>query len=937
MGGPSDTSILNHFQNMSSIYFKLYELFIEKLGIKFTPIRLGPYSKTPIDTGWTDPDYNPSNIAWPRHYGNIGIIPGRSNLLIIDCDTEETIQFFKELANNINLPLNTLTVKTRRGAHFYYYCPFSAALEKKQFTDNARNIKIDVLAGNKCQVVAPYSQLKLDAQGNILKPNAEDFILFVYEPINIPEKLPEITPELYNLLVHELEKFLQKTKEIQTITTVITTQDEERELTDEEIAKIVEIIEPHFVEGQRQNLILFLTGFLRKELNVNLESIYKIYQHFETTDDKKDIKARYAAIRKTFEKPLDEITGHTGLVEILGEENASELCTKIKQILNVPTPKTKPKKKKDDNEEFLEQLYEEMQNDQTETQNIPQDYVYIEINRKSKKFARCNYNNLTIEYGAFEKNEFTDKYYYVVHQKIFDFCIQKIYVAKNALTNEKKYEIHVVSNNKAEPYNVFTGELDEIWNAITKKPYVLQPGIGLQILNAVLSHYLAKGWFEEKIEELPPGFYYLNGKIISQGFEEKTYTKENLQKAALFLNEYIYSHPNPLLIASIIRAGILLPFSFAQKQLVMAGKLRKRMKYLFLCGETKSGKTTTAMLLSRIWDINDQNTNKISYASFCTEARAAKHLSNSTHILIVDEVNKDLETSTVKELLKFTQEDIIARIILNKAQKTIHYPALAAIIMTSNSHFPADPALLERFLVFRFRKLDKISAVDRAKYEREDFNKLWPLAQFIWRYIKVHGLRDDYIDYATEILKAAYQEAEVNAEWLGWTFTHDTAETEEEQEYKREAEFFNAVQRFFLQFIKPQEEIDHKRSVYHALKNKIFGRWIWVDDNNFLYISKDFLLELKKYYRCDIRDLEELSELTGWIKKIKRYKNTTLWVVETSIMEFFYRLNYLPRLVNSYEFEEWIANRLKIEPEPELENDTQDLDTLNKESQSLFK
>jgi hypothetical protein len=30
---------------------------------------------------------------------------------------------------------------------------------------------------------------------------------------------------------------------------------------------------------------------------------------------------------------------------------------------------------------------------------------------------------------------------------------------------------------------------------------------------------------------------------------------------------------------------------------------------------------------------------------------------------------------------------------------------------------------------------------------------------------------------------------------------------------------------------------------------------------------KDFLWELKKSYRCNIRDLEELSELTGWIKK----------------------------------------------------------------------
>jgi hypothetical protein len=367
---------------------------------------------------------------------------------------------------------------------------------------------------------------------------------------------------------------------------------------------------------------------------------------------------------------------------------------------------------------------------------------------------------------------------------------------------------------------------------------------------------------------------------------------------------------------------LLLPFSFAQKQAVAAGKLRRRMRYLFLTGETKSGKTTTAMLLSRIWTNDDKVANKISYASFCTEARAAKHLSNSTHILIVDEVSKDLETSTVKELLKFAQEDTKARIILSKTQKQIQYNALSAVIMTSNSHFPSDPALLERFIVFRFRKHDKISAVDRAKYEREDFNKLWPLAQFIWQYVKKHGLRDDYIDYATEILKAAYQEAEVHGEWLDWAFIHDTEETAEEQEYQREAEFFNAVLKFFLQHIKKEKEETLAKSIYTALLSRHFGRWIWADDNLFVYVSRDFLLELRRSYRCEIKDLEEVKEMMGWKKMYKRDQEGRVWVIQTTVMDLFYRLNLTPRLLNSYEFQDWINNRLTIQSEEMFTDDT---------------
>jgi hypothetical protein len=101
---------------------------------------------------------------------------------------------------------------------------------------------------------------------------------------------------------------------------------------------------------------------------------------------------------------------------------------------------------------------------------------------------------------------------------------------------------------------------------------------------------------------------------------------------------------------------------------------------------------------------------------------------------------------------------------------------------------------------------------------------------------------------------------------------------------------------------------------YDALKLGQFGRWIWVDDAGFVYISKDFLIELKKSYKCNVRDLEELSDLTGWEKKQKRCekndKKTTIWVVSTSVTEFFHRLNYIPRPMNSLEFEEYLANRL---------------------------
>jgi len=123
---------VTHFSTLSSpsIYLKLFELF-EKLNVKLCLVPLDPFSKKPSVVGWTDDDYNDLTYSWARHVGNIGIIPGRSNLLIIDCDNEETVNFFTKLAEEIDLSMDTLIVQTRRGKHFYYYCTFSHELEKK--------------------------------------------------------------------------------------------------------------------------------------------------------------------------------------------------------------------------------------------------------------------------------------------------------------------------------------------------------------------------------------------------------------------------------------------------------------------------------------------------------------------------------------------------------------------------------------------------------------------------------------------------------------------------------------------------------------------------------------------------------------------------------------------------------------------------------------
>ena len=203
---------LNKISKKSSVFFKVREFF-DKLKIKAVLVQLKAFSKEPKEKGWTDPKYDPSLISWARHYGNVGIIPGRSNLIVFDCDSTETIQFFEDLAKKIDLDLNTLVIQTRKGKHYYYYCEFSKELERKQFHNN--QIKLDILAGSGCQVVAPFSQLKIDESGNVLDPKAEEYVLFEYKPVNIPEKLVEITREQYETIIEELNRQFKNRQKIE--------------------------------------------------------------------------------------------------------------------------------------------------------------------------------------------------------------------------------------------------------------------------------------------------------------------------------------------------------------------------------------------------------------------------------------------------------------------------------------------------------------------------------------------------------------------------------------------------------------------------------------------------------------------------------------------------------------------------------------------------
>jgi len=94
---------------------KIIELWKKYPDIKFCRVR--KHAKEPFEPGWQKKHYSFEEIIPFIEKGeNYGVIAGSAGLAIIDCDKPGVLQKVQS-----SLP-DTMTVKTRKGHHLYYFC-----------------------------------------------------------------------------------------------------------------------------------------------------------------------------------------------------------------------------------------------------------------------------------------------------------------------------------------------------------------------------------------------------------------------------------------------------------------------------------------------------------------------------------------------------------------------------------------------------------------------------------------------------------------------------------------------------------------------------------------------------------------------------------------------------------------------------------------------
>ena len=105
-------------------------------------------------------------------------------------------------------------------------------------------------------------------------------------------------------------------------------------LDDETISDMVEILKPYCREGIRNDFVMSLAGWLRKE-NVIYESAYKVIDGL--TDDDEEKQGRIATLEATYNKTdLDDVNGYSGLLTIISnitsDEEAVQILNRVEEL-----------------------------------------------------------------------------------------------------------------------------------------------------------------------------------------------------------------------------------------------------------------------------------------------------------------------------------------------------------------------------------------------------------------------------------------------------------------------------------------------------------------------------------------------------------------------------------------------------------------------------
>jgi len=660
-----------------------------------------------------------------------------------------------------------------------------------------------------------------------------------------------------------------------------------RELSTAEINRIVELLKDAYRPGVRQFIWLFLSGWAAKA-GVSPVSVGRaLRQLYEEAGDTDSLRTRASAIiysyrkagldvdafTREFEDTLgvkpyglereikeEDVKGISGLQEILestlGEERALEVLRELEEILGGTV--------------------------------APGDSIIEVLDYKKQLYAVANLRKLIV--ARAERVE--DRLIY--RERVFIGAPTKVVVYINPVGGVTKYKVVWEIKTRPRPIEIGPAYVADILDRLSAEGLVTADRLARDVLNAVIEGFVRRGRAEIREEIESPGFYEIDGRIVAVNVDSSKPDVEELREALLLLNELAEWYKHVLdKFSTVVKWALAAPFAFCYK------RKGRWVKWLYLYGASRTGKTTLGEIVLKIWGLDSRYVK--TGASIDTPARIGYVISQYTFPTLVNEPGDALSKTDIVDIIKNAVESPLARGKFVRGSY-VDIPALSPFIFTSNRYLPKDDTLLRRFIVLRFTYGEKL-AEDRIREFEEKvkpkLDKLRHIGAYIASYVAEHGLPDSPQGF-TDIIKRAYEDAGLKApEWLDLEVKDvediylSLVESVRNFMLRRiNEEYARNISRVFLvvhredgveERVVEKHELEMVEKVKAVLEKNIIP-WLFYRGGEVI-ITMGVMRELEEEIG-DIGGLKSLAELLKWEYRQKKIAGKPQWCVITSLEDF---------------------------------------------------
>jgi len=694
------------------------------------------------------------------------------------------------------------------------------------------------------------------------------------------------------------EKPVEKYSEIEK--PVILLEGELRALSDSDILEIKEMLKPAYVQGKRQYIWLYLSGWFAKARIDPISCIKVLLTLYKETGDQDSLKMRLAAVVYSYKKAgididkyaediekltgvrpygLDKeiseeaIKGKTGLQEILEEvlpeEQALEVIRRIEEKLGVASP-------------F-------------------RDSIFALMDFEKKIFAVANLRKYVVVRARLDGNRLTYK------DIVFIGAPTYVEVIKSPLGDITKYRVVWEIPTRNMRIELGPSTIDDILGRLRVEGLVLSRRYAEDVLNAIIEGFVRKGRAVLKLEIDKPGFYILDSKVAAVKYPVEKPSPEELREALLLLNELVenhYSKVKPKFVM-VVKWGLTAPFAYARKQL----KVYPPIPDLCLYGARNTAKTTQAEIAcAYIWGLDPAKDKvSISVGEANTEYRFGRIVDRWTFGTVINEANSIFYKPELINLMKAKVDSTIVRGRYEYSGYR-EYLALSPIAYTMNPTPRVDFLSLDlvpkTLILLEYTSAEVLTPEEMEKFNREvkpRLAKLGAIGRWVAAYIIERGpeiLKMDWLDLAEHLLAEMYKSVGLEPpEWVKLRAeTKDYSETLEDKRLKVIDEIRDYINDQYSKHIsKTVAIVDGSQAATIGFRHKLEallqeGLISWaILKNGMVYITTEILRYIKSVPVANLRDLAEILGVPDRYlskKSIKLGKETkNISVIELSLDE----------------------------------------------------